>query len=138
MTPAIASAFLPVLRLMSPESAHDLSLLALRYGPEIRAAEPDPPSLVMSAFGLRFSNPIGLAAGFDKNAAASTALMRLGFGFVETGTVTPRPQSGNPKPRLFRLAEDRAVINRMGFNNDGLDAYVRRLAAADRVVPLGA
>jgi dihydroorotate dehydrogenase len=138
MTPATASAILPLLRRLDPELAHDLSLLALRHGPEIRATDPDPPSLAVSAFGLRFSNPIGLAAGFDKNAVAAQALMRIGFGFIETGTVTPRPQRGNPRPRVFRLQEDRAAINRMGFNNEGLDAYARRLAAVHRNVPLGA
>ena len=89
--------------------------------------------------GRRFANPIGLAAGFDKNAVAVPALMRLGFGFVETGTVTPRPQSGNPRPRLFRLTADAAVINRLGFNNAGLDAYLARLAQRPRgPVVLGA
>ena len=93
----------------------------------------------MHTLGRRFANPIGLAAGFDKDAVAVAALMRLGFGFVETGTVTPRPQPGNPRPRLFRLEPDRAVINRMGFNNAGLDAYLARLAARPRgPVPLGA
>jgi dihydroorotate dehydrogenase len=85
--------------------------------------------LATTAFGLRFSNPIGLAAGFDKNAYAAAALLRLGFGFVETGTVTPRPQPGNPRPRMFRLEQDRAAINRMGFNNGGLAAYQGNLAA---------
>ena len=89
--------------------------------------------------GRRFSNPIGLAAGFDKNAAAGPALFRLGFGFVETGSVTPRPQPGNPRPRLFRLAEDQGIINRLGFNNLGLDVYLRNLAhLSGRSIPLGA
>ena len=79
--------------------------------------------------GLQFKNPIGLAAGFDKNAAHIDALSTLGFGFIEVGTVTPRPQKGNPKPRLFRLPADQAIINRMGFNNDGTDAMVARLKA---------
>ena len=82
----------------------------------------------MRAFGLNFANPIGMAAGFDKSAEAPDALLRLGFGFVEIGTVTPKPQAGNPRPRLFRLERDEAVINRMGFNNDGADAVLRRLA----------
>jgi len=81
------------------------------------------------AFGLNFPNPVGMAAGFDKNAEVPDALLRLGFGFVEVGTVTPRPQSGNPRPRLFRLERDEAVINRMGFNNDGSDFVLRRLAS---------
>ena len=89
----------------------------------------DNPALAVNAHGPALRNPIGLAAGFDKDAVAVTALRRLGFGLIETGTVTPLPQPGNPRPRLFRLTEDRAVINRMGFNNNGLAAYVARLAA---------
>ena len=89
---------------------------------------PDDPKLAVRAFGLNFPNPIGMAAGFYKNAEAPDALMRLGFGFVEIGTVTPRPQAGNPRPRLFRL-ERAALINRMGFNNDGAESVLRRLAA---------
>jgi len=90
---------------------------------------PDDPKLAVRAFGLNFPNPIGIAAGFDKSAQAPDALLRLGFGFVEIGTVTPRPQAGNPRPRLFRLDRDEAVVNRMGFNNDGAGAVLRRLAA---------
>ncbi len=90
---------------------------------------PDDPKLAVRAFGLNFPNPVGMAAGFDKSAEVSDALLRLGFGFVEIGTVTPKPQTGNPRPRLFRLERDEAVINRMGFNNDGADAVLRRLAA---------
>jgi dihydroorotate dehydrogenase len=139
MIPSLASAMIPLLRLIDPERAHQLALGALRLGLAGRDATPDDPALAVQALGLRFANPIGLAAGFDKNALAVPALMRLGFGFVETGTVTPRPQAGNPRPRLFRLTEDRAVINRMGFNNAGLDAYRARLGAVPRgKVPLGA
>ncbi len=139
MTPTLASALLPLLRRMDAESAHDLALRALRLGLAGSSRQEDDPALAISVLGRRFSNPIGLAAGFDKNAVAVPALMRLGFGFVETGTVTPRPQEGNPRPRLFRLEPDRAVINRMGFNNGGLETYRRNLAAlADRTVPLGA
>lgn len=99
----------------------------------------DDPILRIEALGRAFANPIGLAAGFDKDARAVGPLLGLGFGFVETGTVTPRPQAGNPRPRLFRLAEDRAVINRMGFNNEGLARYRARLAGlADRPAPVGA
>ena len=94
--------------------------------------------LAVHALGRDFANPIGLAAGFDKDAVALPGLMRLGFGFIEAGTVTPRPQPGNPRPRLFRLGADGAVINRMGFNNGGIDAFVRRLAAARQLVPVGA
>ena len=124
---------------MDAERAHGIALWALQRGLAGEAAQPDDQALGVTAFGRRFSNPIGLAAGFDKDARAVAGLMRLGFGFVETGTVTPRPQPGNPKPRLFRLHPDRAVINRMGFNNGGLDAYRRNLATLSRrVVPLGA
>jgi dihydroorotate dehydrogenase len=127
MTPTIASAFMPLMRFLDPERAHGLAVLALRVGLAGRAREADDPSLAVNALGRRFTNPIGLAAGFDKNAVAVAALMRLGFGFIETGTVTPHPQTGNARPRLFRLEQDRAVINRMGFNNDGLAAYLARL-----------
>jgi dihydroorotate dehydrogenase len=124
---------------MDPERAHDWALTALRLGLAGRTAIPNNPALSIDALGRRFSSPIGLAAGFDKNAVAVSALMRMGFGFVETGTVTPRPQPGNPRPRLFRLAQDQAVINRMGFNNDGLQAYLGRLASCPRgEVGLGA
>ena len=89
----------------------------------------DDHKLAVRAFGLNFPNPIGMAAGFDKNAEVPDALLRLGFGFVEIGSVTPRPQSGNPRPRLFRLERDEGVINRLGFNNDGAEAVLRRLAS---------
>jgi dihydroorotate dehydrogenase len=139
MTPAIASALTPLLRRLDAERAHDLALAALRGGLAGTAAADDDPSLAIDVLGRRFGNALGLAAGFDKNAVAVPALMRLGFGFVETGTVTPRPQAGNPRPRLFRLEPDRAVINRMGFNNAGLDAYLVRLAQRPRgPVVLGA
>lgn len=119
---------LPLLRWFDPEDAHRLAIQGLRLLPPIRT-RPDDPKLAVRAFGLNFPNPVGMAAGFDKNAEASDALLRLGFGFVEIGTVTPKPQTGNPRPRLFRLERDEAVINRMGFNNDGADAVLRRLAA---------
>jgi dihydroorotate dehydrogenase len=139
MTPAIASTLMPLLRRMDPERAHGVALLALRLGLGGRDAAVDDPALSVSALGRTLPNPIGLAAGFDKNAVAARALMRLGFGFVETGTVTPRPQVGNPRPRIFRLEQDRAVINRLGFNNAGLEAYLRRLARLrSRRVMLGA
>jgi dihydroorotate dehydrogenase len=118
------------LRLLPPESAHDLTLsLVRRAAPLLPRTLADPPCLRVSALGLDFPNPVGLAAGFDKNAAVPDAMARLGFGFVECGTVTPKPQGGNPRPRLFRLAEDRAVINRMGFNNAGMVVAARRLQA---------
>jgi dihydroorotate dehydrogenase len=126
---------MPLLRGLDAETAHGLALRALAAGLAGRDPAPDDPVLATRAFGLDFRNPIGLAAGFDKDAVAVLPLMRLGFGFVEAGTVTPRPQPGNPRPRLFRLAEDRAVINRMGFNNGGLEAYRARLAALPRPLP---
>jgi dihydroorotate dehydrogenase len=132
VTPEIASAFAPIMRLVDPERAHGLALQALRLGLGGRAREPGCGCLAVEALGRRFINPIGLAAGFDKDATAVAALMRLGFGFVETGTVTPRAQSGNPRPRLFRLVADQAVINRMGFNNAGIDAFLVRLARCRR------
>ncbi len=119
---------LPLLRWFDPEDAHRLAIQGLRLLPPMRP-RPDDAKLAVRAFGLNFPNPIGMAAGFDKSAEAPDALLRLGFGFVEIGTVTPKPQVGNPRPRLFRLERDEAVINRMGFNNDGADAVLRRLAA---------
>jgi dihydroorotate dehydrogenase len=119
---------LPLLRWFDPEDAHRLAIQGLRLMPPVRA-RPDDPKLAMRAFGLNFPNPIGMAAGFDKNAEVPDALLRLGFGFVEIGTVTPRPQTGNPRPRLFRLERDEAVINRLGFNNEGAERALRRLAA---------
>jgi len=118
---------LPLLRLFDPEDAHRMAISGLRILPPMRPRADDP-KLAVRAFGLNFRNPIGLAAGFDKSAEAPDALLRLGFGFVEIGSVTPRPQGGNPRPRLFRLERDEAVINRMGFNNDGADVVLRRLA----------
>jgi dihydroorotate dehydrogenase len=118
---------LPLLRWFDPEDAHRLAIQGLRLLPPIRP-RPDDAKLAVRAFGLNFPNPIGMAAGFDKSAEAPDALLRLGFGFVEIGTVTPKPQAGNPRPRLFRLERDEAVINRMGFNNDGADVVLRRLA----------
>jgi dihydroorotate dehydrogenase len=118
---------LPLLRWFDPEDAHRMAIQGLRLLPPVRQRTDDP-KLAVRAFGLNFANPIGMAAGFDKSAEAPDALLRLGFGFVEIGTVTPKPQAGNPRPRLFRLERDEAVINRMGFNNDGADAVLRRLA----------
>jgi dihydroorotate dehydrogenase len=120
------------LRRLDAERAHGLSLAALRWGLVPRAAASDYANLAVPACGRVLRNPIGLAAGFDKNAAALNGLGRLGFGFLEAGTVTPRPQPGNAKPRLFRLTEDAAVINRMGFNNAGLDVFLANLRAARR------
>ncbi len=129
---------MPLLRRMEAERAHRLAILAMRLGLAAENPAPDPPALAVRVAGLSFANPIGLAAGFDKDAVALPALMRMGFGFVEAGTVTPRPQIGNPRPRLFRLAEDGAIINRMGFNNAGIDAFAGRIGSRPRIVPLGA
>jgi dihydroorotate dehydrogenase len=126
------SALTRLLHLLPPETAHEATLLALQSGLVPTVLDPDDPALHTRLWGLNFPNPIGLAAGFDKNAAAVIPLLKLGFGFVEAGTVTPRPQGGNPKPRLFRLPSHKAVINRLGFNNQGLDAYVQRLRAIEK------
>lgn len=119
------------LGLLDPEDAHLLAIRALKLGLGPKARRPARASGVMLA-GLSLPNPLGLAAGFDKNAEAPDAMLRAGFGFVECGTVTPRPQTGNPRPRLFRLSEDGAVINRMGFNNDGLEDFAGRLEARQK------
>lgn len=118
---------LPLLRWFDPEDAHRLAVQGLKLLPPARP-RPDDQKLAVRAFGLNFPNPVGMAAGFDKNAEVPDALLRLGFGFVEVGTVTPKPQAGNPRPRIFRLERDEAVINRLGFNNDGAEAVLRRLA----------
>ncbi len=129
----------PLLHRIDPERAHRLALIALRAGLAGTDRTPDEPGLAVETLGLRFRNPIGLAAGFDKDAIAVRNLARLGFGFVEVGTITPRAQAGNPTPRLFRLAEDRAAINRMGFNSAGLAAVLPRLARGwPGGVPVGA
>ena len=127
----------PVLQALDPERANRLTIWALRRGLAGRRRIPDDPILATSCFGLRFSNPIGLAAGFDKNAEAVDGILGLGFGFCEFGTVTPRAQPGNPKPRIFRLPEQQAVINRLGFNNNGLDAAAAQIAASRRRAGLG-
>ena len=115
-----------LLRLADPEDAHGLAIAGLRAGLGPRAAQDDP-VLATTLAGLALPNAVGLAPGFDKNAQVADAMLAAGFGFVECGTVTPLPQAGNPRPRLFRLSEDRGVINRMGFNNDGLEAFAARL-----------
>ena len=115
-----------LLRRLDPETSHGLAIRALKSAPLPRPAADDP-ILATTLAGLSLTNPVGLAAGLDKNAEALGGLSRLGFGFVECGSVTPRSQAGNPKPRLFRLSEDRAIINRMGFNNVGLDAFADNL-----------
>jgi dihydroorotate dehydrogenase len=135
---AVYRAGLPLLRLFSPETAHGLAIWALRHGLAGRVATPADPLLATRVWDLDFDNPVGLAAGFDKNAEVMDAMLAFGFGFVEAGTVTPLPQPGNPRPRLFRLDEDAAVINRFGFNSKGLDAFASKLAARRRVGIVGA
>jgi dihydroorotate dehydrogenase len=132
--PSIYPLIRPALRRLPAEAAHELTLRALEFGAGrlLGDNEPDPPILAQRLWGLDFSNPVGLAAGYDKDARVPDALLRLGFGFVEVGTVTPRPQLGNPRPRLFRLDTDRAVVNRMGFNSGGLDAVIERLLRRPR------
>ena len=125
-----------LLRTLDPETAHGLAIRALQLAP-LPPAQADDPILATTVAGLALPNPVGLAAGLDKNGEALHGLSRLGFGFVECGSVTPLPQSGNPKPRLFRLSEDRAIINRMGFNNDGLEAFAARLDARPRQMVIG-
>ncbi len=120
---------LPLLRLLDAETAHRLTIQALRAGIVPPPAPAPLERLAVRAFGLRFPSPVGLAAGFDKDAEVPRAMLRVGFGFVEVGTITPKPQAGNPRPRIFRLTQDRAVINRLGFNNKGLEAARARLTA---------
>ena len=139
MIGALATLARSVLHGLEPEQAHRAAIAGLR----LAGAWPAKPSVVderlrVNVFGLSFPHPLGLAAGFDKSAEAYAGLARLGFGFVEVGTVTPRPQAGNPKPRLFRLADDAAIVNRMGFNNDGYEAARARLAEHPHVGILGA
>jgi len=127
-----------LLRRLPPETAHRATLALVRLSAPLRArAGPDDPRLAVSALGLRFANPLGLAAGFDKNALVPDAMLNLGFGFVECGTLTPQPQAGNPRPRLFRLDADEAVINRMGFNNGGAHRAAERLNHRTRYGILG-
>ena len=128
---------LALLRGLDPERAHDLALAALRAGVAPLPGLVTSPRLRTEVAGLRLPNPVGLAAGFDKNAVALHPLARAGFGFVEAGAVTPLPQPGNPRPRLFRLPEDAGVINRFGFNNDGMEAVAARLEARPRDLVLG-
>ena len=129
----------PFLFKADAETAHNLSLTALKLLP-IPSLGADSPSLAQTFAGLRFANPVGLAPGYDKNAEVPVEILRLGFGFTEVGTLTPLPQAGNPKPRLFRLIEDEAVINRMGFNNAGQQAAIdllRNIPEQARTGPIG-
>jgi len=118
----------PLLRVMDPENAHALAIKGLKFAPLPRRAADDS-RLSVRAFGLNFPNPVGIAPGFDKHGEVPDALFNLGFGFVEIGTVTPLPQIGNPRPRIFRLEADGAIINRLGFNSQGAPAVLARLAA---------
>lgn len=129
----LADLMMPLVRRLDPERAHRLAIHALRLGlaPRVPHSDGDP-MLRTRVFGIDFPNPVGLAAGFDKSAETWAPLLRLGCGFVEIGTLTPRPQVGNPRPRVFRLAEDHAAINRYGFNNDGLDTGLGRLQGRDK------
>jgi len=122
----------PALPLLDAEKGHRMALWALRNGLLRPETTPNDPVLTTSLMGRMLPNPIGLAAGFDKNAVVINATQSMGFGFIEIGGVTPRPQAGNPRPRLFRLAEDHAVINRMGFNNEGMEIIAQRVMQRDR------
>ena len=128
---------LRLLHRLDAETAHGLALRALQLGLAPTTGTVTSPCLRTTLAGLTLPNPVGLAAGFDKNATALRPLSRAGFGFLEVGAATPRPQPGNPKPRLFRLREDRAVINRFGFNNDGMEAIAARLANRPRDAVIG-
>ena len=119
----------PLLHRLNPETAHDVTLRALKMGLGPRVGASDDPILAIDLWGRHFPNPIGLAAGFDKNAEVFGPMLRLGFGFVEVGSVTPQPQAGNPKPRLMRWHHREALINRIGFSGHGLDTVERRLAS---------
>ncbi len=126
----------PIAFRFDPEWVHERAMGAIERG-LISVTVPQDPRLVTTVAGIKFPNPIGLAAGFDKNAVAVNQWHRLGFGFAELGTITPRPQPGNPRPRLFRLPEDKALINRMGFNNDGAEAIAARIERSFPKIPLG-
>ena len=134
----IEQAGLVALHRLDPERAHDLSLRALQAGIVPLPGQPfTSPRIAVRLGGVDLPNPVGLAAGYDKNARVLGPLMRAGFGFVEVGAATPRPQPGNPRPRLFRLTADRAIINRFGFNNEGIEPIAARLAARTRGLPVG-
>ncbi len=124
---------------LDPETAHDLAIKSLKFNvlPESLFEVEDEKMLNIELMGKNFSNPIGLAAGFDKSAEVYNSLLKLGFGFVEVGTITPLKQPGNPKPRIFRLKEDGALINRLGFNNDGMEKVKSRIISAKKRGILG-
>lgn len=131
MTGLFDSLARPLLLSLDPETAHRATIAGLKYS-ILPPCAADDPRLAVEAFGLKFPNPLGMAAGFDKGGETPDALLTLGFGFSEVGTVTPLPQPGNPKPRLFRLAADKGVVNRFGFNSEGHEVVHRRLAARAR------
>lgn len=137
MNSMIEAIGLRALHAIDPEAAHGLAIRALRAGLTPRPGPVTSARLATTLAGMTLANPVGLAAGFDKNATAIAPLSAAGFGFIEVGAATPLPQPGNEKPRLFRLTEDRAAINRFGFNNEGMDAICARLAAAKRTIPVG-
>ena len=130
-SPILGSVVMPAIRMLDPESSHHLAIWLAAHNLAPRDRRPDDEILKTTVFGREFSNPVGLAAGFDKQAEAMDNLLQMGFGFVEIGSVTPLPQPGNPKPRMFRLSEDNAVINRYGFNSDGIEPVKVRLAKWD-------
>jgi len=130
---ALYPLFRPLLFAADPEVAHDIALSGLDAAARVglaQLASPKLPQAPIEAMGLRFPNRVGLAAGLDKNAAHLPGLATLGFGFIEAGTVTPRAQPGNPRPRMFRLTSAEALVNRLGFNNDGVAAFVANVARA--------
>tara|TARA_B100000686_G_scaffold329346_1_gene390410 strand:+ start:2081 stop:3148 length:1068 start_codon:yes stop_codon:yes gene_type:complete len=136
---AIYSLLLPAIRIFPPEFAHNITIRALTLGLGPSNASQDDSVLATSVWGLSFRNPVGLSAGFDKGAEVPDAMLRAGFGFVEAGTVTPLPQSGNQKPRVFRLNKDRAAINRLGFNGTGLAPFLGRICRRKKGLgPFGA
>lgn len=137
MNEMIEAMGLSVLRRFDPETAHGLAIRALRAGLTPRPGPVTSARLKVDLAGMHMPNPVGLAAGFDKNATAIAPLSEAGFGFVEVGAATPLPQPGNDKPRLFRLTEDGAAINRFGFNNEGMQAICARIATAKRTIPVG-
>jgi len=137
MTNSLFSLAQPFLTALDPETAHGLAIQALKAGiyPRPDAASPD--NLAQTVFGLKFANPVGIAAGFDKNAEVPDAILGLGMGFAEVGTLTPLAQSGNPRPRIFRLKSKRGVINRLGFNNDGHEPALTRLQQREQTGIIG-
>ncbi|KAG8235324.1 hypothetical protein J437_LFUL003607, partial [Ladona fulva] len=134
---------MPVVHRFNPETSHKLAVMAAKYGVIPKTKYKDPPTLGTKVWGIQFGNPLGMAAGFDKHGEAVNGLSKMGFGFVEVGSVTPKPQFGNPTPRVFRLIEDDAIINRYGFNSEGHEMVHERLVnlrssanSKDRLSPM--